>query len=480
MTLQSPRPLHALDLPEILHRISTFLPHSCRSDLLSCMLVSRRWYLSFAGSVWNTIGSKEVALLCKMRSYPTRTPMLLTKYGQYILNAEIKSEADFKILQHQGVKNLECLTVSLPLAESEGLMRELISDLVKRCRKTLRTINLQGPPQGAGNLLYHFDINTFVPNMTSRLEEVHIHNVTITREGFSNFLRGTGPNLRHLRLNNVCIATYNSAVELFTESDLTHLVCSIGQVMNPGKGQTLGDSVQSVPSLLIHFPALQHWTVEADSNSSETFNTNLRTQLHQQVVQHTSHLRSIQINDANSYFLTELLARVFLKIETCSLQFSHFTSDAFLGLLQHHSTLTTIHIQTRTMISNDSRNESMRSMHLVPRTCAKLEVLSVKGYEIKIEELDEGEWACKGSLRELRVGIIGFKRSSSDVCLRQLQAFRSERVLRQANWEEYISAAVVEVGGGGSVTQRILRRLLPLDKLKTVCLGGKDFYLATR
>lgn len=45
--------------------------------------------------------------------------MLLTKYRQYILNVEIKSETDFKILQHPGVKNLECLTVSLPLAESE-------------------------------------------------------------------------------------------------------------------------------------------------------------------------------------------------------------------------------------------------------------------------------------------------------------------------------------------------------------------------
>lgn len=63
MTLQFPRSLHALGLPEILHRISTFLLLSRRSDLLSCMLVSRHWYLSFARSVWNTIGSEEVSPL---------------------------------------------------------------------------------------------------------------------------------------------------------------------------------------------------------------------------------------------------------------------------------------------------------------------------------------------------------------------------------------------------------------------------------
>ncbi|OAQ23908.1 hypothetical protein K457DRAFT_142290 [Linnemannia elongata AG-77] len=132
--------------------------------------------------------------------------------------------------------------------------------------------------------------------------------------GFSNFLRGAS-NLRHLRLNNVCITTFNSGVELFTESRLTRLVCSVSQVMNPGKEQSLTASATPGTSLLVHFPALQHWTVESGPSSTEI---SALTQLHQAVAEYTPNLRNIQINDANSYTLTELLARVFVNLQTSS------------------------------------------------------------------------------------------------------------------------------------------------------------------
>jgi hypothetical protein len=32
----------------------------------------------------------------------------------------------------------------------------------------------------------------------------------------------------------------------------------------------------------------------------------------------------------------------------------------------------------------------MRSMHVILRVCVRLEELSVKGYKIKVEELDDG------------------------------------------------------------------------------------------
>ncbi|KAK5805615.1 hypothetical protein F5H01DRAFT_354072 [Linnemannia elongata] len=482
MTLRDPRAVHALDLPEIRHRIAHHLLPRL-SDLYSCMLVSRGWYLDFAGALWHTLGAREISILGKRDAERTA---LLNKYGRYVTVVETKSEVDFRTLQHASIRNIKGLTVSL--SETEGLMRELVSDLVRRCRRTLRRVNLQGPSvagtaQGAHQQLqgarsmYHFDINTLVPDMESGLEEVHIHNVGITREGFSNFLRGAS-NLRHLRLNNVCITTFNSGVELFTESRLRRLVCSVSQVMNPGKEQSLTASATPGTSLLVHFPALQHWTVESGPSSTEF---SALMQLHQAVIEYTPNLRNIQINDANSYTLTELLARVFVNLQTSSLQFSHFTSDALLSLLSHHSTLTRIQIQTRAVKTDALRTESMRSTHLILKTCAKLEVLSIRGYEVRIEELDVGEWACRDVLRELRIVIMGFGKGHGDVCLKRLQKLRNERVLGRASREAEATSAVeadVEVGGSG-VADRVVRRLLPLKKLKIVCLGGKDYYLAT-
>ncbi|KAF9540290.1 hypothetical protein EC957_004409 [Mortierella hygrophila] len=355
MTLRDPRPVHALDLPEIRHRIAHHL-QPCSSDLFSCILVSRGWYQDFAGALWHTLGASEISVLSTGDAERTE---LLDKYGRYIAVVETNSEVDFRTLQHGSIRNLERLTVSL--TETEGLMRELVSDL------------------GGARLMNNFDINTLVPDMESRLEKVDIYNVGITREGFSNFLRGAS-SLRHLRLDNVCIATFNSGVELFKESRLTRLVCSVSQVMNPEKGKPPTASTTPGPCLLIHFPALQHWTVESGFSSTEI---SALTQLHQAVVEYTPNLRNIQINHANSHIVTELLARVFVNLQASSLQFSDFTSDVLLSLLTHHSTLTSIQIQTRAVGSCALRTEAMRSTHLILRTCAKLEVLSIKGCHLE-------------------------------------------------------------------------------------------------
>ncbi|OAQ23909.1 hypothetical protein K457DRAFT_142292 [Linnemannia elongata AG-77] len=123
----------------------------------------------------------------------------------------------------------------------------------------------------------------------------------------------------------------------------------------------------------------------------------------------------------------------------------------------------------------------MRSTHLILKTCAKLEVLSIRGYEVRIEELDVGEWACRDVLRELRIVIMGLGKGYGDVCLKRWQKLRNEHVLGRASREVEATSAVeadVEVGGSG-VADRVVRRLLPLKKLKIVCLGGKDYYLAT-
>ncbi|KAG0259330.1 hypothetical protein BGZ95_004715, partial [Linnemannia exigua] len=466
MTLQSPRPLHALDLSEIRVHIALFLPR--RRDLYACMLVSRGWYLDFVGPVWNTVGIKEFHQFNRMES------ARLVKYGRHIAAVESQSEADFKVLQHPGICRLESLTVALP--RLGPLARELVSDLVRRCRTTLRRVSLQGPSSTSHqNSTYRFDINTLVPELESRLEEVHLHNIVITREGFSNFLRGS-PNLGHLRLNNVCIATHNSSVNLFTESNLKSLVCTVAQVMDPTKGQfihrttatTTATSGTNIPSLLVHFPALQDWTVELGSGN-ESINL---TQLHQDVVQYTPRLCNIQVNDASGAILTELLARVFLKLETCILQHSQFTSASFLGLLQHQATLTSIHIQLHTRPSLDSdpeRLESMRSTHLILRVCKKLQVLSIKGYEVKIDEFDAGEWVCK-DLKELRVTIYGLSVANSALCLSRLQELRN----KSRGWRAWaaedggfvIAGGTSDGEGRSGISDRVIRRLLPLEKLK--------------
>ncbi|KAF8929449.1 hypothetical protein BGZ47_001054 [Haplosporangium gracile] len=91
MTLQSLRPFHALNLPELRHRIACH-PLPRRSDLFTRMLVSRDWMA------------------------------LLNKHGRFEKVVETKSEANFRTLQHGEVRNLERLTVSLP---ESGAMQEL-------------------------------------------------------------------------------------------------------------------------------------------------------------------------------------------------------------------------------------------------------------------------------------------------------------------------------------------------------------------
>ncbi|KAG0209313.1 hypothetical protein BGX33_005701 [Mortierella sp. NVP41] len=108
--------------------------------------------------------------------------------------------------------------------------------------------------------------------------------------------------------------------------------------------------------------------------------------------------------------------------------------------------------------------------HLIPRSCHRLQSLSIRGHSMGTGGFEEGEWMCR-DLKELQLDVRELSdKSEIDACLMRLQVLRNYRFRQDA---------IQEDAEGTTIADRFIRQLLPMDRLKAVCLRTRDYFLAS-
>ncbi|KAG0281532.1 hypothetical protein BGZ96_001099 [Linnemannia gamsii] len=432
------------------------------------MRVSRDWFKDFAPVTWRTLD------FCNGKGNIGGNSTTIDKYGGFITHTlNISALEDILTLQHAKVNALQTVQVRLT---HNCIYRELVWDLISRCGGSIRTMDLHCDPPPSDsfqetNLKYFIRFNDmFAPpclspstngggittSHGSRLTELSLKYVCLTREGFSSMLQRS-PSLDRLVLYRVIIIGHSDSVPLYTGSSLRYLSASLNQIY-------AFDTKGCAPCLLLHFPLLQEW------NISWMYPPNHWTigPAYKDFSSWCPQLKTITFGTEGTEPISRLLVNTFDTLESCTISGECLTASTALGLISHKDTLTSIIIKDRS-----PRDDWMHWFHVIPRLCLHLQVLSLEPLEFDSETLDSFQWGCK-DLRELRVrfknlGDIGEYSVSSDVdeCLMQL-----------CDWRRFGGgAALVRFKERETIKTRICHYLFQFKKLRTVWLGTKDYYL---
>ncbi|KAG0374658.1 hypothetical protein BGX24_010112 [Mortierella sp. AD032] len=139
---QDSPPYNPLDIPEIRDLIAHYLD---RKDFLSCIRVSRDWFLYFILPIWKTIDfEKDATTFTKIASG------VLNKYGRFISQAVNISDLDhLQALQHSKVNSLKFIKVQLSIS---CIYQQILSDTIRRSEGSLQLIDIFAEPSDPDTL----------------------------------------------------------------------------------------------------------------------------------------------------------------------------------------------------------------------------------------------------------------------------------------------------------------------------------------
>ncbi|KAF9094104.1 hypothetical protein BGX29_009658 [Mortierella sp. GBA35] len=284
----------------------------------------------------------------------------------------------------------------------------------------------------------HYPLSTASSLLGPSLTSVRLDRLCITWEGFSTFLCGS-QRLEKLDLATVRFAGNMTEVSTI-RSSVERLEASVSQVM---------EGAPARPTLFDYLPLLKEWTVPTTKGVDLSDLDALF--LRQEINRYCPDLKTVQFDFADGPVVSKLLAQVFTGLDKFTLYHTELTSDILLGTLKHQDTRTLVDLTCRRSM-NRMFGYASTMLQLIPRSCRQLQVLSIRGYSLGIEELEEGEWMCK-NLKELRLGVRGLTgKSEIDACLMRLQDLKKKRHRQDAIQED------VE---GTTIADRVIRRLLP-------------------
>ncbi|KAF9090877.1 hypothetical protein BGX29_011255 [Mortierella sp. GBA35] len=396
-----------LDLSEIRTHIASFLN---RKDCLSCMRVSRDWFHDFVKPVWHTVDC------AKDTAFVNVTSVVLDTYGGYISKVNnITTFANLQALQHGKVNSIKSMDIILL---DNWLFREMLSDLVRRCQGSIRSLDIrcQSPnpntleEQRKRNVHYYHvnDLFTTFPSSPdtgesasrgSSLTTLQLTHVCLTREGFSSLLRCC-PNLDRLTISQVMLLYHKPSIPLFTGSKLRYLAASFAQ------------------------------TVRFGNDNKET--------------------------------MSNLLLYSFTGLESVAFPAQNLVMSTALGLITHQETLTSIRIMDK--IQDPSL---MQWFYFLPRLCRNLEVLSIEQLVLNMDAVEKHRWSCE-KLKELRVRFEGLDTPQDiDGCLMNI-------CVRSCTSDTPLAGPGTNME---TISSRVTHHLLHFKKLKTVWLGTKVHYL---
>ncbi|KAF9080517.1 hypothetical protein BGX23_002025, partial [Mortierella sp. AD031] len=396
------------------------------------------------------------------------TSVVLDTYGGYISKVNnITTFANLQALQHGKVNSIKSMDIILL---DNWLFREMLSDLVRRCQGSIRSLDIrcQSPnpntleEQRKRNVHYYHvnDLFTTFPSSPdtgesasrgSSLTTLQLTHVCLTREGFSSLLRCC-PNLDRLTISQVMLLYHKPSIPLFTGSKLRYLAASFAQVW----GHDTNDP--SAPCLLEQFPLLEEWHI------TFLFQPAYRTidPCRVDFSSYCPRLKTVRFGNDNKETMSNLLLYSFTGLESVAFPAQNLVMSTALGLITHQETLTSIRIMDK--IQDPSL---MQWFYFLPRLCRNLEVLSIEQLVLNMDAVEKHRWSCE-KLKELRVRFEGLDTPQDiDGCLMNI-------CVRSCTSDTPLAGPGTNME---TISSRVTHHLLHFKKLKTVWLGTKVHYL---
>ncbi|KAF9536825.1 hypothetical protein EC957_009595 [Mortierella hygrophila] len=443
------KPKNPLGIAEIRALVAT---HLARRDLVICLRVSRDWFNSFVGPVWHTID------MVKDKKFVAINPQVLHTYGRCIREVfNILTFDHVKTLQHPKVDSVVTASITNLIKPLERLLE---FDFIRRCNATLTELDFRGQAPQLNSYERDenfFDIGILSSCLTSsagsstvgtRLTSLTLTGMWLSHEGF-NYLLRSSPTLRKLALFRVAIVHYIGGFDVFRGSSVTSLHASLAEICMPDPGSGRGIS------LLHQLSRLEEWHLTSvDRCKTWGSDPDFRREL-RKCCPRLKTLRFDQVGNTDK--LSDLLLDSFIEPESCTFSAKNLSNSMVLSLISHLDTLTTI-------IITDKCTDAavIRWLYLIPKSCLRLKVLSMRDLVLDIESVKEHEWRCE-ELTELHVRFKGLEDAQLiDGCIKDVC---NRRQLRERSLQDYISS-------------QVSNHLLEFIMLTTVSLGSKVYSLS--
>jgi hypothetical protein len=435
------------------------------------MLVSRDWLLDFAPSVWHTIDFSKDA-----NTFATVAPEVLDKYGDLISQIlHITTEAQLEFLQSTSVDSIRVLQAQVAIS---CVYHQLLSDVIRRNRGTLRSIAIHTRPSNPDTLAEQWKHDHYFLNAVDAISSFHplskgevvagqgralltldLSHISISRESFSSLLQRC-PSLDELKLNHALLYQHKPFLRLFTGSKLRSLVASFGQVWDTDPNDKFA------PCLLEHFPLLEEWSVTSMERSDDTTSTLMS----QDITRFCPNLKTVRFDQGDPNTAADLLSSTFHGLESCTLSTQVLAASTVLGLVSHQDSLVSVSVTNAATAVDDadaSKDMTMKEwLYMIPRMCRGLHTLDLRPFVCDMNQVDSRKWVCEG-IQELRVRIKDLEEPDDiERCLQQVHASR---------WAA--SPVLVQSMDSDVILTRVGQLLLHFKQLRTVWLGTKDYYL---
>ncbi|KAG0288587.1 hypothetical protein BGZ96_007684 [Linnemannia gamsii] len=278
-------------------------------------------------------------------------PAVLHKYGQLIKTVpHLTSFEQVRALQHPKVDTIQSLNISFG---DDQLYRELVADLVRRCK------GLFGSP----SVLFR------PPNA---------------------------------KLFKVVVLDYNPAFELIRESSVTSLEAPLGEIWMPDAEDS------SAPPFLAHLPLLKEWKFTSLDRAA---NWNIDT-AHQKIAEYCPFLNTLGFGEAATENISELLINCFQLVESCTLTAKNLEVMTTVACINHMQTMTSITI-TDELPPVANHPDMMKWVYFIPKLCLHLQYLSIEKLVLDMDTVQKHQWSCH-DLKELRVKFRGLE-SEEDI-----------------------------------------------------------------
>ncbi|KAF8942025.1 hypothetical protein BGZ47_006949 [Haplosporangium gracile] len=424
-----------LDIPEIRTNIGWYLD---AGDVYSCALVCRDWARTFIPILWHTIdfSQKPQIPLCVLKKHAKHIRRL-----EYLELSE-KRDAVRLLCFSSGIRYLRHLSIAF--CESEQV-NTYGFDLLRRNRASLTFLKIiRKPFEPEFDIVpvqYCIPPDVLVDPTTSRLTELSLHNISLTREGFVHILRSS-PCLKKLDLTTSSILTggyidtvctrrigsdyltdqgsedgYYSEAEgaetivvegaaikwrPFLHQGVVELAATLREIFEP-------DPDVPSPSLLRHFPQLQ----ELYLSELELISSIKSSVVRSEVKACCPDLSTVGFSSSPSPAVEELVTHAFENLAAVHLEHHNYTVGVFHGLLHHHTTLISIMTYADPGTSFGSRQpepiddffkDQGRVIQLLFQILP-LKTVCFHEHEMKIEWMEEKPW--RDTLEELSVRIEG-------------------------------------------------------------------------
>lgn len=425
-----------LDIPEIRTNVGWYLDPS---DVYSCALVCRDWARTFIPILWHTIdfSLKPQIPLCVLKKHARHVRRL-----EYLELSEKGGDTVRLLCFCSGIRHLRHLSIAF--CESEQVNTHGF-DLLRRNRASLTFLKIiRKPFEPEFDIVpvqYCIPPDVLVHPTVSRLTDLSLHNISLTREGFAHILRSS-PCLKKLDLttSNILAGGYIDTVgargtgkdrltdqdsedDYYSEEEGAETVVVDGAVIRwrPFRHQgvvELAATLQEIfepdpnvpsPSLLRHFPRLQ----ELYLSELELISSIKSSVIRSEVKACCPDLCTVGFSSSPSPAVEELVTHAFENLAAVHLEHQNYTIGVFHGLLHHHSTLTSIMTYADPGTSFDSRQpepihdffkDQGRVIQLLFQILP-LRTVCFHEHEMKIEWMEEKPW--RGTLEELSVRIEG-------------------------------------------------------------------------